>query len=445
MLSTNKRVIIITRIVFGSVLILLFMAGSVWGQNNNAVRTPKDYLFCADGAYDRKKLEPTSDTLPLRPEYLKKLTSNELRILYHGYYKDILTGYAGAVFMDTRDSTIIIAHRGTELAGKKSDIRDIAADAQISGSNILNKIITTIAKKFRPAEEVDEMIEIGLQYPSAKKLVEAVKRQFPNSTIEQTGHSLGGSITQLIAYEFGTKGITFDPAGVGHRIYLDTAKRDNVKNITNYKIHQSLVSSSATTGKNIGKIITIYPTDGEKMIATKAHGLFEIYNQALNHNTGYFKTFDEVAQELWENNGTISEIELIGLKPTVVQTKIQDKFETYSQYKEYLKKTNNITEQQECNEDIDALNKNSVQFYPVSLENEDSLTIKSIGSFILIDNTIEKGTYRISEHKEKLYILLNETDLLKISTEFLTNKSVQKTGTYEFKNDEQNEENKNKE
>ena len=430
------------------IIIWLSLTGSILGQNSNSVvRTPKDYLFCADGAYNRKYLTPTSDTIPQSPEYLKKLTRNELYFLNkNGFYNDIFTGYAGAVFMDARDSTIIIAHRGTELAGKKSDLRDIVADAQISGSNVLNKIITTVIKKFRTEEEINEMLEIGLQYPSAKRFIESVKQQFPKNTIEQTGHSLGGSTTQLLAYEFGTKGVTFDPAGVGNKIYLDSTKKENIKNITNYKIHQSLVSSPITTGKNIGKIIEIYPVDEGKMNATKAHGLFEIYNQALNHNTGYFKTFDEVAQELWENNGYISEIVVTGLlKPTKVQTKIQDKFASYNEYKEYLKKTNNITEQQEFNDDINALNQNSVQFYPLSLNKDDSLTIKSIGNFVLIDNTIENGTYRIVEHKEKLYILLNETDLLKVTTEFLTNKSEQKEGSYNFNNDDIKGKNENEE
>ena len=426
------------------IAVLFAMMAHVLGQNNKSeIRTPRDYLFCADGAYDRKKLTQTNDTIPQRPEYLKKLTQTELSILNRdGFYEDFLTGYAGAVFMDTRDNTIIISHRATELAGFKSDIRDIAADAQISGSNRLSNFITGIAKKFRPSEEIDEMLEIGLQYPSAKKLFEAVKLQFPQNKIEQTGHSLGGSTTQLLAYEFGTKGVTFDPAGVGNKIYLDISKKDNAKKITNYKVHQSLVSSSVTTGKNIGRIILIYPTDGEKMTATKAHGVFEIYNQALNHKTGYFKTFDEVAQELWENNGYISEIVITEkLKPTSTQTKIQDKFSSYNEYKEYLKRTYSVTEQQEFNDDIDLLNQNSVQFYSVDSNNDDTLSAKSTGSFVLLDNTIEKGTYKVVEHKDKLYILLNETDLLKITTDFLVNKREQKVGTYEFENEELKKEN----
>jgi len=427
---------------------LVFVAGCVCGQNNKQeIRTPKDYLFCADGAYDKRRVEQTSDTISQRPEYLKKLTRYELPILNRGgFYEDIFTGYAGAVFMDTRDSTIIISHRATELYGFQSDIRDIAAAAQISGSDILSTLITGIVKKFRPAEEVNEMLEIGLQYPSAKKLVEVVKQQFPNNNIEQTGHSLGGSTTQLLAYEFGTKGVTFDPAGVGNKIYLDSVKKENLKNITNYKVNQSLVSSSVTTGRNIGKVIEIYPTDGEKLNATKAHGVFEIYTQALNHKTGYFKTFDETARELWENNGYVSEMALTNqLKPTMVQIKIQDKFETYSEYKKYLKKTYNIREQQEFNDDIDALNQNSVQFYPLSLNNEDSVSVKSTGSFVLLDNTVEKGTYRIVEHKEKLYILLNETDLLKITTEPWFNKLEQKSGIYKFNNEGLKKENEKEE
>jgi len=418
------------------VIVWVFMTGYLFGQENKSViRTPKDYLFCADGAYNRKKDDTTSLLLQL-PEYLKKLTHSDLYILNRdGFYEDFFSGYAGAVFMDTRDSTIIISHRATELDGFKSDIRDIAAAAQISGANMLSKFITSIAKRFKSAEEVNEMLEIGLQYPSAKKLVEAVKQKFSHSNIEQTGHSLGGSTTQLLAYEFGTKGITFDPAGVGNKIYLDTAKKENVKNIINYKIHKSLVGSSITTGKNIGKTIAIYPTDGEKINATKAHGVFEIYNQAMNHETGYFKTFDEVAKELWDNNGYISEIEIVGLlKPTMTQTKIQDKFETYNEFSDYLKRKNNIRKQEEFNDDIGSLNQNNVLFYPVNLNNEDSIT--SIGSFVLIDNSIEKGTYQVFEHKEKLYILLNETDLLKIATESWFNKLEQKTGTYNFENEE---------
>ncbi|MDR2979144.1 MAG: hypothetical protein LBV02_01680 [Bacteroidales bacterium] len=359
-----------------------------------------------------------------------------------GFYEDFLTGYAGAVFMDVRDSTLIISHRATELAGFKSDIRDLAADAQIAGSNMLNKIITSIAKKFRPAEEVNEMLEIGLQYPSAKKLYEAVKQQFPENNIEQTGHSLGGSTTQLLAYEFGTKGVTFDPAGVGNKIYLDSAKRENIKNIVNYKVHKSLVSSSVTTGKNIGMVIEIYPIDEGKFSATKAHGLFEIYTQALNHETGYFKTFDEVARELWDNNGYISEIAISGiLIPAKAQVKIQDKFQTYDEYKVYLKKTRNIKEQQKYNDDIEALNQNSVQFY--LLDGKDTLNMRSNGSFILLDNTIEEGTYRIVEHKKKLYVLLNETDLLKITTESWFDKTEQTPGNYKFDDDDLKKEMKN--
>jgi predicted esterase YcpF (UPF0227 family) len=426
------------KIIF--IVVYLSIAGYVWGQNNE-IRTPKDYLFCAEGAYDRKKGEHSNDTIPQRPEYLKKLTRSELHILNNNdFFTDIISGYAGAVFMDMRDRTIIIAHRGSEA----SDIRDFIADAQIVETNIVNKIITSIANKLRPVVDVNEMLEIGVQYPSAKKLIEAVIQQFPNNKIEQTGHSLGGSTTQLLAYEFGTKGVTFDPAGVGNKIYLDAAKKENVNNITNFKIHQSLISSSSSTGKNIGKIIFIYPTDGEKLNATKAHGTFDIYNQALNQNTGYFKTFDEVAQELWENNGTISEIIVAGIPiPTRAQTKIQDRFSTFSEYKEYLKNKYNISDQQEFNSDIDALNQNSVQFFPVNSNIDEGQTFKSTGSFVLLDNTIENGTYRIFEYKNRLYVLLNETDLLKITTEFLTNKSKQKTGTYQFNNDDNNNENEN--
>jgi hypothetical protein len=424
------------------ILVALSVWGEVFGQNDESIRTPKDYLFLADAAYDRQKDRAKGEVILKRPEYLKQLTHDVLPILdkNDNFFKGN-SGYAAAVFTDTRDGTIIISHRGTEF--KLTDPRDVIADAQIVIHTLpffpLTKIHDKLVESFKP-DVYKQYIDENIQYSDAKILVNEVFRKYSSTnTIEQTGHSLGGSHAQRLAYEYGTKGVTFDPAGVSNSNCFDVSKKDNAENITNYKIHNSLVSSPITTGKNIGKTIEIYPNfSGHITTTIDEHPTMAIYTNALNHKTGKFKTFEEALKEHWEKGYIekyiIDENKL--QRPQKIQVKVQEEFNgDYDRYREYVIKGYDIKIQPEFNNDINAINQNSVQFCPItSNSNEGGHTIKSTANFIMFDNTLEKDSFITIEYRDKWYVIINETDFPRITADFWNNEFKQAAGTYKFAN-----------
>ncbi|MCM1040959.1 MAG: hypothetical protein NC396_00840 [Bacteroides sp.] len=319
---------------FNKNLILLVIAlfGLFGAKGQNAQRTPLVYLYCAaESDFDKQE---GGYTLPW---YIRQMKQKDFSVLdTGGVYRDVLTGYGGAVFVDERDSTIILTHFATET--ETTDVLDILADIQIAGVDWLAWPVYKIADVMRDSQSAQEMRMYGMQYPSARKFYQMVKERWPDFNIENTGHSLGGNLTQLISYEYGIVGVTFDPAGIGVSVHLDSLKKDNARYITNYKICKSLISSAVTTGQRVGKTVTIYPSDGKSLWGTKAHGLMEIYTMAMNKETGYFKTLDEVSKEIWRNNGSIRELQVEDkYKPVLEDVKVRDKFGTYDEYLVYMK------------------------------------------------------------------------------------------------------------
>lgn len=324
------------RIFFLFEIITSFCCVQLVGQScvDNSVRTAEEYLLCAAGSY---KISPGDalEGLPSLPPYIRRLSDEDFSFLDHrGYYEDPLSGYAAALFLDERDSTIIISHRATEMSDSGSDYRDILADMQIAGLDVLSMPLAGIHKILGRSEEARESVEYGVQYPAAKKLYLWVRNYWRGWNIENVGHSLGGNLTQLISYQFGIKGVAFDPAGVGMALTLEEEKEMNLKNIWNYKIRHSLVGASVTTGQTLGRIIYLYPTDGVKILGTEAHGLDAIWNFAIDKNTGCFKTFDDVVSELWENNVTVAENDLFE-RPVPVQCRF-DNYEAFKSYMEHI-------------------------------------------------------------------------------------------------------------
>lgn len=308
----------------------LLSLGKLYGQVGH--RTPQDYLFCA--AQSGSDMAESAYSLPW---YLKKMTQTDFSFLdEEGFYKDVLTGYGGAVFMDLRDSTIVIGHFATEKPSF-ANMMDIVADVQLAGVDLITRPLSKVAGFVRDSQTAAEMQVFGLQYPSARGLYQRVRERWPRLAIENTGHSLGGSLTQLISYEYGIVGVTFDPAGIGLSVQLDTLKKENVWCITNYKIYHSLVSASVTTGMLIGRTVTIYPSDGKTIVGTQAHGLMEIYNMAINKETGYFKTLEEVSADIWKNDGYLTEMGINEkLRPDLIKTSVREKFSTYENFLMYM-------------------------------------------------------------------------------------------------------------
>ncbi|MCM1531214.1 MAG: hypothetical protein NC048_06680 [Bacteroides sp.] len=313
-------------------LFLAFLHCWLGAVGQDGPRTPLDYLYCAA----ESTLDKAKDAYSL-PWYIRQVRREDFSALdANGFYRDALTGYGGAVFIDKRDNTVILTHFATETAS--TDILDILADARIAGVEWLSWPVHKVAEVVRDSQSVREMRAFGTQYPSARRFYQMVREHWKGFRIENTGHSLGGNLTQLISYEYGITGVTFDPAGIGVSVTLDPAKKENARYVTNYKICRSLISAASTTGQRIGKTVTIYPSDGNKLSGTMAHGLIDIYNLAMNKNTGYFKTLEEVAETLWKNNGSVMEWRLTEkYKPTLVEVKVREKFGSYGEYLAYMR------------------------------------------------------------------------------------------------------------
>ena len=144
---------------------------------------------------------------------------NEIKALAQGVYKgneksipkdwikvseyDKKSGFHGEAFY--KDGKVVIAMRGTD---------DFVND-------FVKEDIGHLAMKKLPNQYVD-----------AQKFYEKVRKDFPNQEIIFTGHSLGGSLAQLMSNKTGHETVTFNAYGV--RDILQGNVRDNLDNIRNY-------------------------------------------------------------------------------------------------------------------------------------------------------------------------------------------------------------------
>lgn len=114
---------------------------------------------------------------------------------------DSNSGFHGEAFY--KNKTIVISFRGTEII----DYKDIINDTQMAFNNLPD------------------------QYIDAQEFYKKIKLNFPNQKIVFTGHSLGGSLAQLMGYDTGNETVTFNAYGVGDLI---DKENDKILNIRNY-------------------------------------------------------------------------------------------------------------------------------------------------------------------------------------------------------------------
>jgi len=150
------------------------------------------------------------------------------------YAENKNTGFYADVLSD--GNNIIVAYRGTE-----------------SGQDIRNDI--AMAKSKIPAQTTD-----------ALKIYDKVKREHPNADIVVTGHSLGGSLAEIVSGIRGNLAVTFNAYGVGDMFRNKNALKEN--NVVNYVNEYDAVSM--VNGQNhIGEIYTVsndckYPWENHK-------------------------------------------------------------------------------------------------------------------------------------------------------------------------------------
>ena len=118
--------------------------------------------------------------------------------------QDSQTGFHGEAFY--KNGVVVLAYRGTD------DKKDYFSDFQMCINSL-------------PA-----------QYFDAQEFYAKARYSFPNSSIVNTGHSLGGSLAQLIGNVTGDETITFNAYGVGNLISSDNIRKNaNIRNYGNKK------------------------------------------------------------------------------------------------------------------------------------------------------------------------------------------------------------------
>ncbi|WP_426687678.1 lipase family protein [Rhodanobacter ginsengiterrae] len=110
------------------------------------------------------------------------------------------SGYYGAIYRNKITGELVVAHRGTEFDdnGTGTDIlRDLVeADGQMALQRINQQI-----------DDARHLVEIAL---------DLAKHSSPSGgpvSVTVTGHSLGGSLAQVTAFEYGLYGETFNAYG----------------------------------------------------------------------------------------------------------------------------------------------------------------------------------------------------------------------------------------
>ncbi len=139
------------------------------------------------------------------------------------------TGYQGIAFIHKEKKQIVIAHRGTK--NKKSIVADLAMlhgaipDQYLEGAKIFTKNI------------IEQYSKEGY-------------------IISHTGHSLGGSLAALSAYETRLSATIFDPYGVQKLLFKSVGKEFDINQlpITTYLSRVNIVNGSAP---HVGLVLEI--------------------------------------------------------------------------------------------------------------------------------------------------------------------------------------------
>ncbi|BDU23250.1 DUF6792 domain-containing protein [Dyella sp. GSA-30] len=112
------------------------------------------------------------------------------------YYSNPVTGYQGTAYQRLDTNEVVIASRGTEPSG--GTVQDALAD--------LGMIVTGFNAQLPDARAFAKRVQENVDATAARKGI-------PLPTITATGHSLGGALTEALAYENHWHGETFNGFG----------------------------------------------------------------------------------------------------------------------------------------------------------------------------------------------------------------------------------------
>ena len=201
-----------------------------------------------------------------------------------GFYADVLSN----------GNDIIIAYRGTE-----------------SGQDIRNDVAMTKSKI--PAQAID-----------AIRIYDKVKREHPNADIVVTGHSLGGSLAEIVSGIRGSLAVTFNAYGIRDMFRERNVLKEN--NVVNYVNEYDVVTMG--NGQNhIGEIYSVSNNTNNPFKNHEAENMGQLSNRVQ-------KTSAEIKRN-FENNHS-----LIKIKRQIEEGGNNIKSKLQHEIAEYQKKQN---------------------------------------------------------------------------------------------------------
>jgi len=191
------------------------------------------------------------------------------------------TGYFGAAYFNSCTKEVVLVNRGTE----PTDVRDLRSDAQM--------LLDQVPTQFASAESFYGRVRNLILNPNPAN-------QLQGATLSITGHSLGGSLTQLLIArhaneQFGGVGVsgqTFNALGVRHLLNNPEINRSQTDYaITNWVVPSDIVGNLANHVGSVASLSSlpfsfVYPlgAPGVLVFALDSHSIANIEKNFIADN-----------------------------------------------------------------------------------------------------------------------------------------------------------------